>query len=542
MSTIVLLAHAPASAQGGGAAIRGRIVAAESGLPLRRAQITAVPEFGSDNRTASTNADGRYELKDLPDGRYRISVYRSGYLLLQYGQRRPLEQPRLLEVTGGRPVDNVDFSLPRMGLIAGRITDERGDPVADATVLAMRPMYVDGQRRHVPAGRTINRTDEAGYYRLAGLVPDSYVIMATTRETWTVHTNGRNDTRGFEPTYFPGTSNVNEARRVSVDIGQRVTSIDFSLMPGRTARISGTAFDSHGRPLSAVGLVQTFRVVPGGRANYGGGNARVAADGTFTIKDLPPGEYKLQARGPSRDAAGLEEAAARTVVINGVDVDHVALITSIGWSITGKITTENGTPPQISRDRVRVTVTVPDASNPRGGPPGGRTRIDDDWTFAATDLFGPARLHVTLPEDWAVKALLRDGRDVTDTPLEMKGSEELSGVEIVLTNHVTRVTGQLTDESAAVADGTVIVFAVDSQKWFENSRFVRATRPDDHGAWQIRGLPPGEYFAAAVDYAAEGMWNDPEFLDSLRDGAEKILLSEGGLQALSLKIAASKQR
>jgi hypothetical protein len=111
------------------AIVRGRIVAADSGRPLRRAQITAVPESGSQNRGASTNADGRYEIKDLPEGRYRISVIRSGYLPLQYGQRRPLEQPKLLEVVGHGAVEDVDFSLPRMALIAGRVFDEGGDPI-----------------------------------------------------------------------------------------------------------------------------------------------------------------------------------------------------------------------------------------------------------------------------------------------------------------------------------------------------------------------------------------------------------------------------
>jgi hypothetical protein len=541
-SVVVILAQVPASAQDSGAVVRGRIVAADTGRALRRAQITAAPESGSDNRTVSTNADGRYEIKDVPEGRYRISVNRSGYLPLQYGQHRPLEQAKLLEVVGRGAVDHVDFALPKMGLIAGRITDEGGDPIAGVMVLAMRSMYFEGQRRLLSAGGFGIRTDDAGQYRLSGLVPGTYYVMASTGETWTVHAKGQDEVMGFRPTYFPGTGNVSDARRVSVGIGQQARDIDFSLTPGPTAKVSGTAVDSHGRPLAGrtVGLVQSFRGAAGGAGNFDAGKGSVAPDGTFTIKNVPPGEYKLQARGPASDAGGDEEAAAATVVVNGVDVNDVALITSRGWSITGKFTTESGTLPGISADRVRLIATVPNATNPRGGPPGGRTRINDDWTFSVSDLFGPARLGVNLPDGWAVKALLRDGRDVTDGTFEKKNGEDLSGVEVILTDRVTSVGGTLTDErGAALTDGTVIVFATDSQKWLENSRFVRAARPDERGAWQIRGLPPGEYFAAAIDYVQEGMWNDPEYLDSLR-GARKVMLSEGGAQALSLQLAVSK--
>jgi hypothetical protein len=76
----------------GTAVIRGRIFAADTNKPLRRARITVqAPELGGEPRSTSTNADGRYEIKELPAGRYTITVARSGYLQLRYGQRRPFE-------------------------------------------------------------------------------------------------------------------------------------------------------------------------------------------------------------------------------------------------------------------------------------------------------------------------------------------------------------------------------------------------------------------------------------------------------------------
>src|SRR5437773_735197 len=55
----------------GTATIRGTVLAGDTGRPLRRARITAfAPELAGQPRNASTDADGRYELRELPPGRY----------------------------------------------------------------------------------------------------------------------------------------------------------------------------------------------------------------------------------------------------------------------------------------------------------------------------------------------------------------------------------------------------------------------------------------------------------------------------------------
>src|SRR5436190_23039916 len=80
---------APRSATGT-ASIRGRVFAADSGRPLRRARVQVNgPGLPNNGQSTSTDADGRYEIKDLAGGRYTINVTRSGYLRLSYGQRRP---------------------------------------------------------------------------------------------------------------------------------------------------------------------------------------------------------------------------------------------------------------------------------------------------------------------------------------------------------------------------------------------------------------------------------------------------------------------
>ena len=138
--------------------IKGRVVAGDSGRPLRRAVITVTsPALGTENRTASTGLDGRYEIKDLPAGRYTIRVQRSGYLGLQYGQRRPLEHRR-------REVEADDLAgagLPRRHGEVARAAAAVEHPVARRDHLAdgqPPPALVEADG-HDPVHRVVDGRD-----------------------------------------------------------------------------------------------------------------------------------------------------------------------------------------------------------------------------------------------------------------------------------------------------------------------------------------------------------------------------------------------
>jgi hypothetical protein len=175
-------------------------------------------------------------------------VTRSGYLPLQYGQRRPLEPGKPIQLSEKQAIDRVDFSLPRSSVISGQIVDELSEPVADVQVFAMRSAFFQGRRRLITTGPPA-RTDDAGEYRLTGLTPGSYYLMASLRETWTVTDSGAARTMGYAPTYAPGATSLTDARRVTVGVGQSTGNNNFALMPGGAATVSGTATDSLGAPL-----------------------------------------------------------------------------------------------------------------------------------------------------------------------------------------------------------------------------------------------------------------------------------------------------
>jgi hypothetical protein len=132
---------------------------------------------------------------------------------------------------------------------------------------------------------------------------------------------------------------------------------------------------------------------------------------------------------------------------------------------------------------------------------------------------------------------MHDGRDITDTAIELKSGEALSDVQILVTNQVTSVTGRLADDKGQpLTDATVLVFADDPSQWAADSRGVRAVRPNQQGEWQIKGLPAGVYLAVALEYVEDGMWNDPEFLESLRRDAQPLTVNDATAQTMALTL------
>ena len=524
--------------QTGTAKIRGRITAADTHRPLRRARVTiSAPELSGPPRTVSTDSNGRYEIGELPAGRFRITVNRSGYLTLQYGQRRPLEQGAVVQVAAGQTVDDVDFALPRMSVIAGRVTDEVGEPIAGVTVLALRSRYLNGKRQLVPSGNGLVQTDDTGLYRILGLAPGTYYVSASTRETWTENPDGAARVMGYAPTYYPGTTNSAEAGRITLGLGAE-GAVDLSLITGRAATISGTAFDSRGRPFPNVVVREEIR--GDGFARFGGAkNATVAADGTFSIREVTPGEYKLVASTRDTDHP---EAAIVPITVDSIDLTDVVLAGSEGGSITGQVLTDTGAVPEIPRLLVNSgdpLIGQPDPTllsvfrNPGFSP------VAADGAFSIKGIFGRSPLRVTLPDDWMVKSIVHNGFDITDTPIELRSGEVMSDVLVTVTDRVTMISGQTIDEKGRpVSDATIVVFADDAEKWSFASRAVRAVRPDQQGRYQVKGLPTGDYLAIALEYVEDGLWNDPDFLDSLRRDAQKLALRDTTLQELPLKVVA----
>jgi len=497
-------------------------------------------------RSASTDLSGRYEIGELPAGRYTVTASRAGYVTISHGQTRPNEMGRPIEVSDGQTVERINFSLPRGAAITGRIVDEYGEPVAGASVQAMQMRYVDGRRQPTMAGTTgpftLVQTPDTGEFRVWGLAPGEYLLQANPPGA-----NGPFDSQeraGYSATYYPNTTAASEAQVIRVEVGQTASGIEIMLAPTRTVRINGTTLDSRGQPLKSgfvMAMLQsnepTFVMRPA--------TGQIKPDGTFTISGVGPGSYMLRAMLPNDPTGGALETLAATVTVGGDDVNGVVLMSLKPATITGRILFD---PPTSSLDVSMFQVVVTPKTRGMVMPlPGGPPVIHEDFTFEAKSAPGESivRAFVRNPESaqWVVKSVTFDGRDITDDGLTLISDGAVKGVDIVLTNRLQTISGAVTNQRGEVVTNvTVFLFSQDPDRWFPRPWAIPATvigRPDQNGRYSIRTrLQPGDYYAVAVDYLDENRRSgDRSYLEELSKQAVRFSIREEETKALDLKIS-----
>jgi hypothetical protein len=536
--------------------ITGRVLAADNGRPVKRARVFATAAELPGGRGMLTDDSGVFDLTELPAGRYSLSVSKSGFVALSYGQRRPLQAGTPLQLADGQQLKGIEFQLPRGSVVSGRVLDEDGDAMPGVTVRVMRYQYLQGERRLTPAGN--GQTDDKGMYRVWGLMPGEYYVNAIARGGGPAGgqfggpggfggRGGRGggpagapgapdqDQINYAPTYYPGVPSVAEAKPVNVGLSQEVLDISFNMQLVRVARISGIVSNPDGTPVTS-GNINLMSDAAGGRGNQIGMNfgGRIQWDGSFTIGNVAPGRYMLRARG---DDSEVPQFAAQPISVSGDDLSDVIVTLSAGATISGTVSFLPGGSP--APDYTQFRITAPSTDQSDFGPQS-NARVDKDGHFSISGVSAGA--HLIRPSNgsrtWVLKSVTVGDRDVTDIPIQLRSGENLANVTVVFTDKQSEINGTLTTENGTpVPEFTVLAFPADSTLWRPQSRQIATARPDQTGKYRIRGLPPGDYYLATVDPSQQGEWFEPAYLDEHRAGAARLALSEGDVKTKDFKVS-----
>jgi hypothetical protein len=528
-----------------------------------------------------TDDAGRFRIANLPAANYSVSATKPGFVTTYYGGKRPGRGPGVpVALAEGQQV-TVAMKMMRGAVVTGTITDATGRPAQQSQVQALQYQTIGGERVLRPAyGFSFlgSATDDRGVYRLFGLPPGEYLIAATVRSTtgelratsaaeiaWarslaqpaTGATVGgvapgaaappaRSQAVGYASVYFPGTVDPASATTISLAAGEERTGVDIALQMVPTARIEGTVVDSEGRvatsaqvtllPKSIVG--DAFLTMP--RATSSGGR--------FVVAGVAPGTYALTARGrgagPAGPPAGGRGASPPTlwamseITVSGEDLSNLELRLEPGLAIPGRVEFQSEAgqkPPNFTSVRPSlgpwqtgagpsVSITVPSVPVDAEG----KFRFPSvvPGRYQASGYLSVLNRDQTPP--WVMKSVTAGGQDVTDAPLEIRPRDEPPEIVITFTDKVTEISGTLFDAAGRPnSDLSIIMFSANRQFWRQGSSRIRPVRPASDGKFKLAGLPPGEYYLAAVtDYEYTDLY-DASFLDQLTAGAFKVTLGEG---------------
>jgi hypothetical protein len=108
-------------------------------------------------------------------------------------------------------------------------------------------------------------------------------------------------------------------------------------------------------------------------------------------------------------------------------------------------------------------------------------------------------------------------------------ASDLSGLDLTFTDAVTTLRGRVTIRQRSVEPVLVMVFPVDQSYWeFNGSRRISTRRLSADGTFEIRNLPGGAYFIAAVHGVPnESAARNPALFEALARTARRVTVLEG---------------
>lgn len=277
---------------------------------------------------ATTDADGRFVLDRLPPQEIRIEVRAAGF------QHRSLAGIRIPEEGEATPVE---IRLEPGPYLEGRVLDGQGRPVPRAMVRAEGRLQESG---HFSFGGT--RADAEGHYQISGIEPGPHTVTASSEAG-------------------------GPSAQISVEIRVGPNRLDLTLPTG--TEVSGRVVDSRGLPVAGASV--SLLGLPPTSTSWGL-QATSSADGSFLVREVPEGVYRLV--GMRRGLARSE--APETVQVGGDPVQGLELRLSPGAVIRGKLL---GLMPG---DRDRIEIHVSGDTTTALFP----TRVEADGSYRIPDI------------------------------------------------------------------------------------------------------------------------------------------------------------
>jgi hypothetical protein len=513
----------PAFQQAQTASLEGMALDSVTGAPVGGVRIVIeIRDRGPEYHTL-TDSDGRFAFHGAAPGMYNLAASKNGYVggvgFGLYGE----DNGEPIPLAPGERRAGLELRMIPAAVIAGRVSNNQGEPAPGIVMYAARISYEGRRRKMTAAEYSLLATDDRGDYRVYGLPPGRYFVAAVELKDF-VNFGGSGvdavDAAAAPPKehlglqYYPGVADPAQATALELRAGEEKLGVDFRYdytpLVSVRGRVAVPAFCPGNLTFQAEREIATDQKYPIQFTS--------APDGGFELRGISPGSWRIRASTTGQKTSGPCSTETASVQVGASGADGVALALQPRVKLAGVV-----------RMEAEPDVRFKDAhlhfeSFEDGG--GASAQIKADGRF--TETLEPRRWSLAVtgaPGDAFLKSARLGGTDVLESGLDLTAGPPAGELEIVLSAAGAQVEGAVVDASERPARGATVVLAPEPRLRVHGRLFHEAT-VDKDGRFAFHGIAPGEYKLFAWNELEGEAYRDPDFLRGYEGCGQKIVVRE----------------
>lgn len=476
--------------------VEGHVVNAATGADIPGVSVNLV-RAGQVIYSATTDSRGNFEIEAVEAGSYTANYVARGFspvpnFLVDEDFERECGRcflaergDRPFQVSAGGPV-RLEIKMPPLGKISGRVLDDVGDPVPNASVqfhwgenwLCRTPSCIGVSRQ--------TKTNEKGEYSITDLdVPGAW-LLSTIAPSSRKPAESRDDQRvDWTQSFYPGVADPRDSVRVMVRLGGEISNLDIKLVTVPVHRIRGVVLDIAGNPAQRATVTLSKRMgLPALVRN-------TRSDGTFEFERVAEGEWRIAAK---VNEGGTQLWAAQWVQLKAHDLENLELRPGAPFAIRGKIEMEIPEGAPAPKPPALTLAFNAGAAMPADKPTGAflTAAPDAKGDFAIENVYPGAYqiLPGQAPPGYYLDSIRLGAVDALEAAVEIAtGAQPLTVI-------YKRGGGSVRGKVENCAAGTVRLVPRDEAMRREG--FVLFAPCDPNDGYEMAAVRPGEYYAIAI--------------------------------------------
>jgi hypothetical protein len=514
IAALLLTLLIPATIQPQSATFRisGTVLNSQSSTALSQTRIILTDTRNPANVLSMLTSDnGRFDFPNLSAGKFSLQGTKRGYVPSYYDQH---ENFSTAIVTGpGLTSENLIMRLTPFGAISGKVLDESGEPVRNASVALYFRRNSAGIDPSSRAGGMT--TDDQGSFELSALAPGDYFIAVNAQAWYAVH----------PPLAHPAmTPNLVTVVDSSLDVAYPITFYDSATDPSGATPVAlrggdRLQLDIRLTPVPALHVifhvptegplannVPILRRIDAGSLGFVGTHSAMSVPGFVEVSGIPPGKYSMRTLVPGLNYPRMEidlRKDGQEFTISDTPQAGADLKFSVAFLRDSPL------PKSLSirmMDSMHQWLSQP--VDPQGHA-----------TFASVN---PTSYNLGVTSDTRAYPIVRatsQGQPISVSPLNVSLDATLD-ITLVLTDANISINGFVKHNGHPVAGAMVVILSTES-----TSDFLRRDQTDSDGSFSLPAVPPGSYKVIALEDAWTTPWPDTATLRQRLAQAQPITVT-----------------